>query len=83
MYPQVTPAGYQVSFYRLLSDPGAVAAIQRSLTTHTVQDIWDRLTGLYWGMETLPDAHHRRSYPGDSALHGDKRTMSSAAAQTA
>jgi type IV secretory pathway VirB6-like protein len=42
--------GFGVSFYHLIIDQGLNLAKQ--LDHSLVQDVWDRLTGLYWGMET-------------------------------
>src|SRR5260370_21993721 len=42
--------GFGVSFYHLIIDQGLDLANQ--LNHSLVQEIWDRLTGLYWGMET-------------------------------
>jgi hypothetical protein len=42
--------GFGVSFYHLIIDQGLNLANQ--LNHSLVQDLWDRLTGLYWGMET-------------------------------
>ena len=42
--------GIGVSFYHLIIDEGLNLANQ--LNHSLVQEIWDRLTGLYWGMET-------------------------------
>ena len=42
--------GFGVSFYHLVIDQGLDLANQ--LNHSIVQDVWDRLTGLYWGMET-------------------------------
>lgn len=42
--------GFGVSFYHLIIDQGLNLANQ--LNHSLVQDVWDRLTGLYWGMET-------------------------------
>jgi hypothetical protein len=42
--------GFGVSFYHLLIDQGLNLANQ--LNHSLVQEVWDRLTGLYWGMET-------------------------------
>src|SRR5712692_7445985 len=42
--------GFGVSFYHLVIDQGLVLANQ--LNHSLVQELWDRLTGLYWGMET-------------------------------
>jgi hypothetical protein len=48
-YSQPLP-GIGVSFYHLIIDEGLNLANQ--LNHSLVQEIWDRLTGLYWGMET-------------------------------
>ncbi len=42
--------GFGVSFYHLIIDQGQNLANQ--LNNSIVQEVWDRLTGLYWGMET-------------------------------
>jgi hypothetical protein len=42
--------GFGVSFYHLIIDQGLNLANQ--LNHSLVQEIWDRLTGLYWGLET-------------------------------
>jgi hypothetical protein len=42
--------GFGVSFYHLIIDQGLDLANQ--LNHSMVQEIWDRLTNLYWGMET-------------------------------
>jgi type IV secretory pathway VirB6-like protein len=42
--------GFGVSFYHLFIDQGLDLANQ--LNHSLVQELWDRLTGLYWGMET-------------------------------
>jgi hypothetical protein len=42
--------GFGISFYHLFIDQGLDLANQ--LNHSLVQEIWDRLTGLYWGMET-------------------------------
>ncbi len=42
--------GFGVSFYHLFIDQGLDLANQ--LEHSLVQELWDRLTGLYWGMET-------------------------------
>jgi len=42
--------GIGVSFYHLIVDQGLTLSNQ--LNHAMVQEIWDRLTGLYWGMET-------------------------------
>ena len=41
--------GFGVSFYHLIVDQGLDLANQ--LNHSLVQELWDRLTGLYWGME--------------------------------
>ncbi len=48
-YSQPLP-GIGVSFYHLLIDQGQ--NLSNQLNNSMVQQIWDRLTGLYWGMET-------------------------------
>jgi hypothetical protein len=48
-YSQPIP-GFGVSFYHLFVDQGLDLANQ--LNHSLLQDIWNRLTGLYWGMET-------------------------------
>ena len=48
-YSQPIP-GFGVSFYHLIIDQGLDLANQ--LNHSLVQELWDRLTGLYWGMET-------------------------------
>src|SRR5712671_1530457 len=42
--------GFGVSFYHLVIDQGL--DLSNQLNHSLVQEIWDRLTGLYWGMET-------------------------------
>jgi hypothetical protein len=42
--------GFGISFYHLFIDQGLDLANQ--LNHSLVQEIWDRLTGLYWGMES-------------------------------
>ena len=42
--------GFGVSFYHLVIDQGLDLANQ--LNHSLVQEVWDRLTNLYWGMET-------------------------------
>src|SRR5438132_12588629 len=42
--------GFGVSFYHLIIDQGLDLA--KALDHALVQELWDRLTGLYWGMET-------------------------------
>ena len=42
--------GFGVSFYHLIIDQGLNLANQ--LNHSLLQEVWDRLTGLYWGMET-------------------------------
>jgi TrbL/VirB6 plasmid conjugal transfer protein len=42
--------GFGVSFYHLIIDQGL--SLSNQLNHSLVQEIWDRLTGLYWGMET-------------------------------
>jgi TrbL/VirB6 plasmid conjugal transfer protein len=48
-YSQPLP-GIGISFYHLIIDQGLALANQ--LNHSLVQEVWDRLTGLYWGMET-------------------------------
>jgi len=48
-YSQPIP-GFGVSFYHLIIDQGL--DLSNQLNHSLVQEIWDRLTGLYWGMET-------------------------------
>jgi len=48
-YSQPLP-GLGVSFYHLFIDQGLNLANQ--LNQSLVQEVWDRLTGLYWGMES-------------------------------
>ena len=48
-YSQPIP-GFKVSFYHLFIDQGLALANQ--LDHSLVQEIWDRLANLYWGMET-------------------------------
>jgi hypothetical protein len=48
-YSQPLP-GIGVSFYHLFIDQGL--SLSNQLNHALVQDIWDRLTGIYWGMET-------------------------------
>jgi hypothetical protein len=48
-YSQPIP-GIGVSFYHLIIDQGLTLSDQ--LNHSMVQELWDRLTGLYWGMET-------------------------------
>jgi len=48
-YSQPIP-GFGVSFYHLIVDQGLALANQ--LNHSLVQEIWDRLSNLYWGMET-------------------------------
>src|ERR1051326_7779631 len=48
-YSQPIP-GFKVSFYHLFIDQGLDLANQ--LDHSLVQEIWDRLANLYWGMET-------------------------------
>src|SRR5215471_15206505 len=48
-YSQPIP-GFNVSFYHLIIDQGLDLANQ--LDHSLVQEIWDRLSNLYWGMET-------------------------------
>jgi hypothetical protein len=42
--------GFGVSFYHLIIDQGL--ALSNQLNHALVQEVWDRVTGLYWGMET-------------------------------
>jgi hypothetical protein len=49
-YYSVPLPGMGVSFYHLFIDQGLSLANQ--LNHSMVQEVWDRLTGLYWGMET-------------------------------
>jgi len=42
--------GFGVSFYHLIIDQGL--DLSNQLNHSLVQELWDRLTGLYWGMET-------------------------------
>jgi len=42
--------GVGVSFYHLFIDQGL--SLSNQLNHSLVQEVWDRLTGLYWGMET-------------------------------
>jgi type IV secretory pathway VirB6-like protein len=48
-YSQPIP-GMGVSFYHLIVDQGLALANQ--LQHSVAQDLWDRITGLYWGMDT-------------------------------
>src|SRR5262249_30415197 len=48
-YSQPIP-GFCVSFYHLILDHGLHLANQ--LNHSLLQEVWDRLTGLYWGLET-------------------------------
>jgi hypothetical protein len=48
-YSQPLP-GIGVSFYHLIIDQGL--SLSNQLNHALVQEVWDRLTGLYWGMET-------------------------------
>src|ERR1700730_865397 len=48
-YSQPLP-GIGVSFYHLIIDQGL--NLSNQLNHSMVQEVWDRLTGLYWGMET-------------------------------
>jgi hypothetical protein len=48
-YSQPLP-GMGVSFYHLIIDEGL--SLSNQLNHSMVQEVWDRLTGLYWGMET-------------------------------
>lgn len=47
-YAQPIP-GFGVSFYHLIIDEGL--NLSNQLNNSLVQNIWDRLTGLYWGLE--------------------------------
>lgn len=42
--------GFGVSFYHLIIDQGL--ALAKQMDHATVQEVWDRLNNLYWGMET-------------------------------
>src|SRR6266436_9241748 len=42
--------GFGVSFYHLIIDQGL--DLSNQLNHALVQEVWDRVTGLYWGMET-------------------------------
>ena len=42
--------GFGVSFYHLIVDQGL--DLSNQLNHSIVQELWDRLTNLYWGMET-------------------------------
>jgi len=42
--------GFGISFYHLVIDQGIILANQ--LNHAIVQEVWDRLSNLYWGMET-------------------------------
>ena len=42
--------GFGVSFYHLIIDQGL--DLSNQLNHSMVQEVWDRLSGLYWGMET-------------------------------
>jgi hypothetical protein len=42
--------GFGVSFYHLIIDQGL--NLSNQLNHSLVQEVWNRLTGLYWGMET-------------------------------
>jgi hypothetical protein len=48
-YSQPLP-GIGVSFYHLIIDQGLILSNQ--MNNALVQEVWNRLTGLYWGMET-------------------------------
>jgi type IV secretory pathway VirB6-like protein len=48
-YSQPLP-GIGVSFYHLIIDQGL--ALSNQMNDALVQEVWNRLTGLYWGMET-------------------------------
>jgi len=48
-YSQPIP-GIGISFYHLIIDQGL--SLSNQLNHSLVQEVWDRLTGLYWGMET-------------------------------
>jgi hypothetical protein len=48
-YSQPIP-GFGVSFYHLIIDQGL--DLSNQLNHSLVQDVWDHLTGIYWGMET-------------------------------
>src|ERR1700738_93662 len=48
-YSQPLP-GMGVSFYHLIIDQGL--DLSNQLNHGLVQEVWNRLTGLYWGMET-------------------------------
>jgi hypothetical protein len=48
-YSQPLP-GIGVSFYHLIIDQGLTLSNQ--MNNGLVQEVWNRLTGLYWGMET-------------------------------
>ena len=48
-YSQPLP-GIGVSFYHLIIDQGL--NLSNQLNHAMVQEVWDRFTGLYWGMET-------------------------------
>src|SRR5712691_2445441 len=41
--------GFGVSFYHLIVDQGL--DLSNQLNHSLIQEVWDRLTGLYWGME--------------------------------
>src|SRR5260370_8158111 len=49
-YSQPIPGFGGISFYHLIIDQGVNLANQ--LNHAIVQEVWDRLTNLYWGMET-------------------------------
>src|SRR6266853_2826892 len=48
-YSQPIP-GVSISFYHLIVDQGL--DLSNQLNHSLVQDVWDRLSNLYWGMET-------------------------------
>jgi TrbL/VirB6 plasmid conjugal transfer protein len=48
-YSQPLP-GIGLSFYHLIIDQGL--ALSNQMNNALVQEVWNRLTGLYWGMET-------------------------------
>lgn len=48
-YSQPLP-GIGVSFYHLIIDEGL--SLSNQMNNGLVQEVWNRLTGLYWGMET-------------------------------
>ena len=70
-YAQPIP-GFGVSFYHLIIDEGL--NLSNQLNNSLVQNIWDRLSGLYWGLEMPvlslnilgnPPIRRDRSVPGD------------------